>query len=340
MDGDGLLTIGALAERTGLTVKAIRYYSDTGLVPSTDRTAAGYRRYGAEALARLELVRTLRELGLGLDAVRRVLEREESLAEVARAHADALDLRIRTLGRQRAVLRAVAAHGTDPEETALMHRLIRLSAAERREMVEEFLDDTFGTADANPELVAMLRAAVPDPPEDPDTEQLTAWAELAELTRDQDFRASLRRMAAYQAEQRADGDTTGLHHEPTERVREVAGAALAAGTAPGTPAAAAAVAELTARYAETFDRPDDAALRDWILRRLEVAADPRVERYWALLSRINDWPAPPETAPHAAWFAAALRAVARPPGAVAGPGSAGALPGGGRNGRMTGGGGS
>lgn len=148
-----------------------------------------------------------------------------------------------------------------------MHRLIRLSAAERREMVEEFLDDTFGTADANPELVAMLRAAVPDPPEDPDTEQLTAWAELAELTRDQDFRASLRRMAAYQAEQRADGDTTGLHHEPTERVREVASTPHSPpATAPGTPAAAAAVAELTARYAETFDRPDDAALRDWILQ--------------------------------------------------------------------------
>ncbi|GAA2097457.1 MerR family transcriptional regulator [Kitasatospora saccharophila] len=309
MDEDGLLTIGVLARRTGLTVKAIRYYSDTGLVPSTDRTAAGYRRYGAEALARLELVRTLRELGLGLDAVRRVLERQETLARVARAHADAIDLRIRTLCRQRAVLRAVAEHGTDPEETALMHRLLRLSAEERRRLIEEFVDDTFGTADANPELVAVLRAAVPELPEDPGTEQLTAWAELAELTGDQDFRAALRRMAAYQAEQRAEGDTTGLHHELTERVRESVGAALAAGTAPGSPAAAVVVAELTARYAEAFGRPDDAALRGWILRRLEVAADPRVERYWALLSRINGWPAPPELAPVFAWFAAALRAA-------------------------------
>ncbi|MFC8718426.1 MerR family transcriptional regulator [Kitasatospora sp. NPDC057198] len=309
MDDDGLLSIGALARRTGLTVKAIRYYSDTGLVPFTDRTAAGYRRYGAEALARLELVRTLRELGLGLDAVRRVLEREESLAEVARAHAGAIDLRIRTLRRQRAVLRAVAEHGTDSEETALMHRLVRLSAEERRRLIEEFVDDTFGTADANPELVAALRAAVPELPEDPSTEQLTAWAELAELTADQDFRAALRRMAAYQAEQRAEGDTTGLHHELTERVREVVGAALAAGTAPGTPAADAAVAGLTARYAEVFGRPDDAALRGWILRRLEVAADPRAERYWALLARINGWPAPPGLAPVFAWFAAALRAA-------------------------------
>ncbi|MFB7944820.1 MerR family transcriptional regulator [Kitasatospora phosalacinea] len=309
MDDDGLLTIGALARRTGLTVKTIRYYSDTGLVPSADRTAAGYRRYGADALARLELVRTLRELGVGLDAVRRVLEREESLAEVAAAHADALDLQIRTLRRQRAVLRAAAARGTDPEETALMHRLLRLSAEERRQLVEEFLDDTFGTADANPELVALLRSAVPDLPEDPSTDQVTAWVELAELTRDRDFRAAVRRMAAYQAEQRAGGDTTGLHHELTERVREAVTAALAAGTAPDAPAAAAVVADLTARYAEVFDRPDDAALRGWILRRLEVAADPRTERYWSLLARINGWPAPPELAPVSAWFAAALRAA-------------------------------
>ncbi|MFJ5885342.1 hypothetical protein [Kitasatospora cineracea] len=35
-----------------------------------------------------------------------------------------------------------------------MHRLVRLSAEERRRLIEEFVDDTFGTADANPELVA------------------------------------------------------------------------------------------------------------------------------------------------------------------------------------------
>ncbi|MFF2814281.1 MerR family transcriptional regulator [Kitasatospora cineracea] len=183
--------MGAPARRTGLTVKTVRYYSDTGLVPSTDRTSAGYRRYGAEAVARLELVRTLRELGIGLEAARRALEREASLAAVARAHADAPDLRIRTLRQRRAVLRAVAERGTDP----------------------------------------------------------------------------------------------------------------------GTPAAATAPAALTARYAEVSGRPDDAALRGWILRRLEVAAGPRVERYRPLLARINGRPAPPGPAPVFGWFTAALRAA-------------------------------
>ncbi|OKJ06672.1 helix-turn-helix domain-containing protein [Kitasatospora sp. CB01950] len=313
MDGEELVTIGELARRTGLTVKTVRYWSDTGLVPSTDRTPAGYRRYRTQAVARLELVRTLRELGIGLATIRQVLERESTVAEVARAHADALDAQIRTLRLRRAVLRTVAEQGSETEEIALMHRLARLSSQERRRMIEEFVEDTFGTADANPELVAMLRTAVPELPEEPTPAQVAAWVELAELTQDAAFRASLRRMAAYQAAERAAGDTTGLHHELTEHVREAVTGALAAGLAPDAPQAAAVVADLTARYAQVFDRPDDAALRTWLLARLDVAADPRVERYWHLLSRVNDWPEPPSLTPVFDWFGAALREVARRP---------------------------
>ena len=64
MDGDKLYSIGELARRTGLTVKAIRFYSDRGIVPPTGRSPAGYRLYGIGAAARLDLVRTLRDLGL------------------------------------------------------------------------------------------------------------------------------------------------------------------------------------------------------------------------------------------------------------------------------------
>ncbi|MFF4850580.1 MerR family transcriptional regulator [Streptomyces sp. NPDC001194] len=96
MDGDKLYSIGELSRRTGLTVKTIRFYSDLGNVPPTARSPAGHRLYGPHALARLDLARTLRELGLDLSTARKVLDREASLPEVARAHADALDVRIRT----------------------------------------------------------------------------------------------------------------------------------------------------------------------------------------------------------------------------------------------------
>lgn len=40
MDDETLYTIGALADRTGLTVKTIRFYSDQGIVPPTTHTPA------------------------------------------------------------------------------------------------------------------------------------------------------------------------------------------------------------------------------------------------------------------------------------------------------------
>jgi DNA-binding transcriptional MerR regulator len=73
------LTIGQLARHTGLAVRTIRYWSDIGAVPPTP---AGYRLDDGATAARLELARTLRELGLGLDDVRRMLANEATVAEV------------------------------------------------------------------------------------------------------------------------------------------------------------------------------------------------------------------------------------------------------------------
>lgn len=311
MDGGTLYTIGALARRTGLTVKTIRFYSDIGIVPSTDRSPAGYRLYDLEALARLELVRTLRDLGLDLADIRRVLDREISLSDVAAAHADALEVQIRTLRLRRAVLRAVAKRGSTPEEMDLMHKLAKFSDSQRRRLINDFIDDTFGDLDANPDFVAMIRSTMPDLPDDPEPGQVDAWVELAELTQDPDFRACVRRMAEYQAAERAQGDTTGLHHELTEFVCDRVGRALEAGIDPASAGAAPIVDALTARYAEVFGRADDADLRLWLLARLEVAGDPRAERYFHLLAVINGWPVPPSLTRIFAWFSQALVCLRR-----------------------------
>ncbi|MFG1952645.1 MerR family transcriptional regulator [Micromonospora sp. NPDC048830] len=95
-DRTELYAIGQLARRTGLTVRTIRFWSDLGLLPPTTRTSGGYRLYDAAAVARLDLLRTLRDLGIGLDAARRILDRQASVADVAGAHVRALDAEIRT----------------------------------------------------------------------------------------------------------------------------------------------------------------------------------------------------------------------------------------------------
>jgi DNA-binding transcriptional MerR regulator len=85
-DRESLFTIGQLAERTGLSVRTIRFWSDLDVIPPTGRSAGGYRLYDAAAVARLDLVRTLRELGLGLETVRQILTRQRTVVDVARAH--------------------------------------------------------------------------------------------------------------------------------------------------------------------------------------------------------------------------------------------------------------
>ena len=138
-----LFSIGQLAARTGLTSRTIRFWSDAGLVPPAGRSAGGYRLYDAEAVARLDLVWTLRELGLGLEVIRAVLSRATTVAQVAKAHVAVLDEQIRLLRLRRAVLSTVATSGTTIEETLLMHKLARLSAQERQQMIDDFVDGVF-----------------------------------------------------------------------------------------------------------------------------------------------------------------------------------------------------
>ena len=67
------MTIHALAERTGMTVRNIRAHQTRGLLPPpTVRGRTGY--YGPEHVARIELTREMQADGLNLEAIRRVLD--------------------------------------------------------------------------------------------------------------------------------------------------------------------------------------------------------------------------------------------------------------------------
>jgi DNA-binding transcriptional MerR regulator len=290
-----------------LPVRTIRFYSDSGVLPPTNRSSANHRRYDLNALARLDLIRTLRDLGVDLATIQRVLANEISVPQAAAAHADALDVQIRVLRLRRAVLRAVAKRDSSIQEMELMHRIVELSEAERHRIINDFIDSTFGDLDANPEFVTLLRSAMPELPDEPTAEQVDAWIELAELVQDADFKASVRRMAEHQAAERADGDQTGLHHDLTNQVRDRVQAAIVAGIEPTSAQAVPVLADLVDRYARTFSAADTHEYRAKLLTRLETANDPRAERYWHLIAVINGWPAASSLVPIFQWFIQALR---------------------------------
>jgi len=73
---DGMMTIGELARRTGMTVRNIRAHQTRGLLPAPEvHGRTGY--YNEEHVARVELTREMQAEGLNLEAIRRVLESTE-----------------------------------------------------------------------------------------------------------------------------------------------------------------------------------------------------------------------------------------------------------------------
>jgi DNA-binding transcriptional MerR regulator len=307
-----LMHIGELAKRTRLSVKTVRYYSDLGLVPEATRTSAGYRRYDAGAVMRLEFVRTLRDLGLSLASIRQVLERDVDLAAVAAAHADAIGAQIRLLRIQRAALRTLARRHHTPEEVERMTRLAQATADERRRLIDEFLTSIFEGVNVTEEFAAMMRRGSPELPDEPTDEQVDAWIELAELVRYEGFRERLRAMGRHSfgtAEEPAGAMPTGDQARATAAaVAEKAGAALAAGVDPALPAADAVHDELVARFAEAAGRTPDDPYRQELLDGIRLANEPRAERYWQLIAVINGWPPIPSTSAAWAWFTMALSA--------------------------------
>src|SRR5919206_2272820 len=65
--------VGELARRTGVSVRALHYYDEIGLLSPSRRTEAGHRLYCAEDVVRLQQIRSLRALGFGLEEIRECL---------------------------------------------------------------------------------------------------------------------------------------------------------------------------------------------------------------------------------------------------------------------------
>ncbi|URM88689.1 MerR family transcriptional regulator [Streptomyces sp. MRC013] len=298
-DETELFTIGELARRTGLPVRTIRFWSDRGVLVPAGRSAGGYRLYDQAAVARLDLVRTLRELGLGLDTVGQVLRGRATVRDVAETHLRAVEAEIRTLQVRRAVLRRVVRQGSTTKEMRLMQELARMTAEERQRILDDYVRETFEGAGAEGPGAPIARAMRTLPanlPNDPTPEQEEAWVELVELLGDEDFRRRTREMAVAGA--RAAGGPPVL--DP-QRVGEHAAPAVRDGVSPRSPEGAVILGRIVDRDMPSADR-----LR--LADTLETFTDRRVERYWQLLGVLNGHPPVPSQVPAMEWTIAALRA--------------------------------
>jgi MerR family mercuric resistance operon transcriptional regulator len=72
------LTIGKLAEATGVNLETVRYYERIGIMPRPARTRGGHRSYEPEHIKWLNFIRRGRELGFTLKEVRELLRLVET----------------------------------------------------------------------------------------------------------------------------------------------------------------------------------------------------------------------------------------------------------------------
>lgn len=119
LDDEELLQIGEVAERTGLSLRTVRYYDEVELAKPSARTEAGYRLYSERDVDRLEALKRMKSLGLSLDEMRvlwpqleqsktpELLSREEAraLSEELDSVAERADVRIARLERDLAQAR-------------------------------------------------------------------------------------------------------------------------------------------------------------------------------------------------------------------------------------------
>ena len=67
------MQIGGFARTAGVSVRAIRYYEELGLISPEGHSIGGFRLYGDENLKRIEVINHLKDLGLTLHEIRDIL---------------------------------------------------------------------------------------------------------------------------------------------------------------------------------------------------------------------------------------------------------------------------
>lgn len=92
--GDRQMQIGEVADRTGLSLRTIRYYGEVGLVTPSARSRGGFRLYTEADVERLLLVKRMKPLEFSLEEMADLLGILDQLTAAAPGDRSALQDRL------------------------------------------------------------------------------------------------------------------------------------------------------------------------------------------------------------------------------------------------------
>ena len=148
-----LVAIGEVARRSGLTVSALRYYDETGvLVPAAVDASSGYRWYGLAQVRLARLVARLRRVGLPLAVLRQVVADPHAAGPLLDAHLCRLEHALTDARRELSAARALI-----EEETRMTTTITTTTVTTTRTALATALRAVRFAVGSDPELPATNR---------------------------------------------------------------------------------------------------------------------------------------------------------------------------------------
>jgi DNA-binding transcriptional MerR regulator len=191
-----LWQVGELARQTGLSVRTLHYYEEVGLLTPSGRTEAGYRLYSEADVARLQQIKSLRQVGFALEEIRACLGNPNfSSQRVLQLHLARLREQIELQQRLCRRLEAIAARFGSAEAVSaeeFLRAIEEMTMLEKyytpeqleelRQRGEQFSEDQIRAFEAEwQELIAQVRAEMEkgtDPASEPVRRLARRWGEL------------------------------------------------------------------------------------------------------------------------------------------------------------------
>lgn len=141
--------IQQVARLAGTTSRALRHYDDIGLLAPSRTGVNGYRYYDRDALVRLQRILLLRHLGLGLQTIAEVLDREQDAHRALTAHLHWLRQERDRLSRQAASVESTINAMRGDEQIMATDMLDGFDhTAYRQEVEERWGSDAYAAGDA------------------------------------------------------------------------------------------------------------------------------------------------------------------------------------------------